>query len=200
MRSGEPVTITKEKGGRMKSFLRLAIIFGVAFVISVPSWADIINVCYNTRNGDMRYVDSPSDCRRNENSLSLNTEGQAGSDGISCWDLDSSGDCNGDEDKDGSGACDALDCQGPEGPPGPAGGIDISKIYQNNCLGWLECFCDDDGSKAISGAVSCGEFRYPMYSSLVISDERQGWYALCKGVSTFEEVPARTLSVMCIRP
>jgi hypothetical protein len=207
MRSGEPITIRKEKGGRMKSSLRLVIVFGVIFVLSVPSWADIINVCYNTRSGVLRYVDAPSDCRRNENLLAINSEGPPGSDGIdgedgiNCWDLDSDGECDlASEDTNGDSMCDALDCQGPEGPPGPTGGFDISKIYQNTCPGWLECFCDDDGSKAISGAVSCGEFRYPMYSSLVTHDDVQGWYALCKGVTTFEEVPARTLSVMCIRP
>jgi hypothetical protein len=219
MKSGEPITIRKEKGGRMKASLRLVIFFGVIFVISVPSWADTINVCYNTRNGDIRYVADPSDCRRNENPLLLNTEGPAGSDGISCWDLDSSGTCNGDEDKDGSGVCDALDCQGPEGPPGPTGSFDLSKIYVNFCGGIIddgvrlvECLCDDDGSKAISGGVSCGQFWYPISSGPYYSDgscttddltgcdNPDGWTALCKHLTEDSIFGPDTSSVTCIRP
>jgi hypothetical protein len=56
----------------MKSSFYLVLVFGLIFVMSVPSWAEEINVCYNTRNGVMRYVESPSDCRRNENPLILN--------------------------------------------------------------------------------------------------------------------------------
>jgi hypothetical protein len=186
----------------MKLSLHLIIVFGVIFALSVPSWADIINVCYNTRNGDLRYVDNPSDCRRNENSLSFNTEGQAGSDGISCWDLDSDGECNGDEDKDGSGECDALDCQGPEGPPGPTGGFDLSKIYTNYCGPlYVECLCDDDGSKAISGGVSCGQFRYPISSGPYTDHSgTEGWTALCKDLLDDSQFGPDSLSVTCIRP
>ena len=182
----------------MKSSLRLAIFLGIIFVVYVPSWADIINVCYNTRTGALRYVNDPSECRPNENPLSLNTEGPAGSNGISCWDLDNSGDCNGDEDKDGNGECNALDCQGP---PGPTGSFDLSKIYTNNCGPLLvECLCDNDGSKAISGGVSCGQFRYPISSGPYYSNGREGWTALCKSLLDDSQFGPDTLSVTCIRP
>jgi hypothetical protein len=74
----------------------------------------------------MRYVDNPSDCRRNEDPLLLNTEGppeEDGIDGINCWDLKC--DLVG-EDTDTDADCDVFDCQGPEGPPGPTGGFDLS--------------------------------------------------------------------------
>jgi hypothetical protein len=193
----------------MKSLLRLFIFFGVIFIISVPSWADIINVCYNTRTGDLRYVAAPSDCRPNENPLSLNTEGPAGSDGISCWDLNGNGACElAVEDKNNDTECNALDCQGPEGPPGPTGSFDLSKIYTNYCGGTfddglrlVECLCDDDGSKAISGGVSCGQFWYPISSGPYEAPSgTEGWTALCKNLIDDSQFGPDTLSVTCIRP
>lgn len=47
--------------------------------------------------------------------------GAMGVEGAACWDVDGNGECSGGEDVDGSGGCDAMDCQGPEGPAGPAG-------------------------------------------------------------------------------
>lgn len=45
------------------------------------------------------------------------------SDGLNCWDINTNGLCDlGSEDTDGSGACNVLDCRGPQGEPGPAGG------------------------------------------------------------------------------
>jgi hypothetical protein len=192
----------------MKSTFRLVIILSVIFIVAGLSWADVINVCYKTRSGEIRYVDDPSDCRRNENALAINSEGPPGSDGIdgedgiSCWDLDGSGNCNGDEDVDGSGDCDALDCQGPEGPPGPTGSFDLSRIYRNDCgERWVECLCDDDGSKAISGGVSCGQFWYPIFSNHYTNPSgREGWTALCKNIIDDRQYGPETLSVMCIRP
>jgi len=190
----------------MKSSLRLVVVFKVIFVMSLPSWAEIINVCYNTRTGNLRYVDNLSDCRPNENPLSLNTEGPAGSNGISCWDLNSNGTCDlGEEDKDGNNVCDALDCQGPEGPPGPAGGFDLSKIYVRFCENTIECLCDDDGSRAISGGVSCGQFRYPISSGPFYRDPSNlnnpdGWTALCKHIDDNSQGAAEDLAVTCIRP
>lgn len=45
----------------------------------------------------------------------------AGVDGISCWDTNANGECDGAEDVDGSGSCDAKDCAGPAGEPGLPG-------------------------------------------------------------------------------
>jgi hypothetical protein len=197
----------------MKSSLCLILIFGLIFVMSVPIWAEEIDVCYNTRNGVMRYVESPSDCRRNENPLILNMEGPAGSDGIdgiNCWDLNGNGVCDLiSEDTDTDEDCDVFDCQGPEGPPGPTGGFDPSKIYTNYCGGTLfdgirptECLCDEDGSKAISGAVSCWEFRYPISLGPYTdpSDGTEGWTALCKSLIDYSQAGPEVLSVTCIRP
>ena len=196
----------------MKSSLRLVVVFGVILVMTVPSWADEINVCYNKRTGIMRYVDSPSDCRRNEYPLLMNTEGPAGPDGIdgiNCWDLNGNGECDlASEDINTDNVCDAFDCQGPEGPPGPTGGFDLSKIYRNDCGGTLddgvrlgECLCDGDGSKAISGAVSCGQFWYPISSGpYTDSSGKEGWTALCKSLIDDSQFGPDTLSVICIRP
>ena len=196
----------------MRSSLRLVIVFGVIIVMSVPSWAEEINVCYNKRTGAMRYVDSPSDCRRNENSLLMNTEGPAGSDGIdgiNCWDLNGNGECDrASEDMNEDNVCDAVDCQGPEGPPGATGGFDLSKLYTNYCGGTIddgsrrvECLCDNDGSKAISGAVSCWQFWYPISSGpYTDTSGTEGWTALCKHITEDTQAGPEILSVICIRP
>jgi len=196
----------------MKSSFYLVLVFGLIFVMSVPSWAEEINVCYNTRNGVMRYVESPSDCRRNENPLILNTEGPAGSDGIdgiNCWDLNGNGECDlVSEDTDTDEDCDVFDCQGPEGPPGPTGGFDLLKIYTNSCGGDIndnfrvtECLCDDDGSKAISGAVQCWQFWYPISGGpYTDSSGTEGWTALCKNIDDDSQAGPERLSVTCIRP
>lgn len=42
-------------------------------------------------------------------------------DGISCWDLNGNNSCDTNEDRNGDGICDALDCQGLNGLPGPKG-------------------------------------------------------------------------------
>ena len=48
-------------------------------------------------------------------------QGEPGECGLSCWDLDGSGVCTSEEDINGDGVCDALDCQGPQGDKGDAG-------------------------------------------------------------------------------
>jgi len=194
----------------MKSLLRLFIFFGVIFIISVPSWADIINVCYNTRNGDLRYVADPSDCRPNENPLSLNTEGPAGSDGISCWDLNGNGACDlAEEDKNNEYRVQCVrtvrDQKAHQDRPEA---LIFQRIYTNYCGGTfddglrlVECLCDDDGSKAISGGVSCGQFWYPISSGPYEAPSgTEGWTALCKNLIDDSQFGPDTLSVTCIRP
>jgi len=62
--------------------------------------------------------------------LTVGSEGPAGDDGISCWDLNGNGMCDlAIEDKNKNGICDAVDCQGPkgdtgtQGPPGVSGPV-----------------------------------------------------------------------------
>jgi hypothetical protein len=197
----------------MKSSLGVAIVVGAAMLAAAPSWAEVVNVCVNQRTGVMRYVSSHADCRPSENSVSLNSEGPAGSDGIDgihCWDLNGNRECDpATEDMNADGGCDTADCQGPEGPSGPAGGFDLSKIYRNDCGGTfddgvrlVECLCDDDGSKAISGAVSCGQFWYPIWSGPYTDpfSGAEGWTAMCKNITDFSQFGPDTLSVICIRP
>jgi hypothetical protein len=70
--------------------------------------------------------------------LTLGETGAPGEDGLACWDLDGDRACGATvEDVNGDGACDALDCKGPQGPagppgprgadgpPGPAGGLEL---------------------------------------------------------------------------
>lgn len=49
------------------------------------------------------------------------TQGEPGAPGINCWDLDGDGVDDPEEDVNGDGVWDALDCQGPPGEPGQAG-------------------------------------------------------------------------------
>jgi hypothetical protein len=42
-------------------------------------------------------------------------------DGLACWDLDGSGECDEEEDQNQDGICDALDCRGANGPAGNDG-------------------------------------------------------------------------------
>lgn len=49
--------------------------------IPIQSDADVINACKNDRNGNLRVVDDPADCRSSETPLSWNTEGPQGEQG-----------------------------------------------------------------------------------------------------------------------
>ena len=48
-------------------------------------------------------------------------DGQDGTDGLHCWDLDADGECTDADDANEDGFCDALDCRGPSGRDGEAG-------------------------------------------------------------------------------
>src|SRR5689334_14506558 len=61
-----------------------------------------IQACYNDTNGNLRLVDSPSDCRTHENPISWNVAGPPGSPGP-------------------AGPAGPAGPQGPQGPAGPAG-------------------------------------------------------------------------------
>ena len=106
------------------------------------------------------------------------------------------------------GAIGCVGPPGPQGPPGPSGSIDLSKIYTNYCGGdisdgvrWTECLCDDDGSKAISGGVSCWQFWYPITSGPYTSPSGvEGWTALCKNLIDDSQAGPESLSVICVRP
>ena len=171
----------------MKLHPTIFAILGLVVFLAIPSWADAdtIHACYNTRNGEMRHVDDPSECRRNEEPLSWNTEGPAGEPG-------------------------PPGPPGPRGPEGPPGGFDLSKIYIVYCGGVLddglrvsECLCDADGSKAISGAVSCWQPYYPITSGPyedAVDGSPVGWTGLCKSTSDASQVGPDVISVICIRP
>lgn len=47
--------------------------------------------------------------------------GEDGADGVQCWDVDGDAVADTEEDVDGSGVVDVLDCRGPAGPEGPEG-------------------------------------------------------------------------------
>jgi hypothetical protein len=146
----------------------------------VQSDAEVISACKNDRSGRIRIVDDVADCRGSETPLSWNTEGPQGEQGP----------------------------PGPPGPPGPTGGFDLSKIYTNYCgdeidddIRVTECFCDDDGSKAISGAVQCWQFWYPISGGPITGlPGPEGWTALCKSLLDDSQAGPERLSVTCIRP
>ena len=48
-------------------------------------------------------------------------DGRDGEDGLNCWDVNGNGEGDPEEDMNGDGIFDALDCQGPQGPAGEIG-------------------------------------------------------------------------------
>src|SRR5436190_8051819 len=71
----------------------------------------IIQACYNDTNGNLRLVNSPSDCRNHENPISWNVAGAPGPQGPA-----------GPQGSQGpAGPAGAQGPQGPQGPIGPQG-------------------------------------------------------------------------------
>ena len=68
----------------IRSHLTMVIILGILTVLILPcnSEGDVINACKNDRNGNLRVVDDPADCRSSETLLSWNTEGLQGEPGV----------------------------------------------------------------------------------------------------------------------
>ncbi len=88
--------------------------------------------CTVTDNGDGTKTISCTD----GTSVTVN-DGQPGQDGLACWDLNGNGTADADEDKNGDGNYDALDCQGPPGTAGnypqiPAEYADLNLIQLHN--------------------------------------------------------------------
>lgn len=84
------------------------------FGMSVSSFALPGGFCVHKISGAvLKYVNSAADCKKNELFVSnTGSGGDPGLDGLSCWDLNMDTECNPEEDINGDGACDALDCQG----------------------------------------------------------------------------------------
>ena len=192
----------------MKSRLVGLLIFGIIAILAIPVWADaqVINACYNSRNGDLRRVDDPSECRSSETALSWNIEGIQGEPGPQGpkgdkgdkGDIGDTGPMGPPGPKGDKGDIGDAGPQGPPGPQGPAGGFDLSRVYTKICNNVLDCMCDVEGDVIVSGALSCGEFQYPMYSSK--SAYGEGWYGLCKHIEYDSEMPPPTMTIICIEP
>lgn len=174
----------------MKSHSTKFVILGVVMLLAIPVWANaqVINACYNSRNGDLRRVDDPSECRTREMPLSWHIEGPQGPEGPA-GPMGATG---------ATGATGDTGVTGPPGPEGPAGGFDISRVYTKICYDVLDCLCDGEGDVVVSGALSCGEFKYPMYS--LKSTYGEGWYGLCKDINDYSEMPPHAITIICIEP
>lgn len=95
-------------------------------------------------------------------------------------------------------AYDSVQAQFDSGPQEPACGCDLSRIYTKVCNGVLDCICDGTGDVVVSGAISCGEFKYTMYSGK--SAYGEGWYGLCKDIIDYSETPPPAITIICVAP
>ncbi|MFC1935943.1 hypothetical protein ACFLX9_04240, partial [Chloroflexota bacterium] len=101
----------------------IALVGGITWAFAAEDQSQEISACLNPA-GQIRIVDSIEECKKQETPLTWNTEGPEGPAGVDCWDLDGDGVRDPEEDVNGDGAFDALDCQGPtgeQGDPGPQG-------------------------------------------------------------------------------
>lgn len=81
-------------------------------------------------------------------------DGQDGADGLACWDLNGNGVPNPEEDTNGDGSFDALDCQGPPGDsPWQLNGTDTYCDDGNVGIGTLpQVELDVNGDVHVNGA------------------------------------------------
>ena len=70
--------------------------FGLAVAVGIPDASGVIHACYGRTNGQVRIVESATDCKNNEVAIEWNEAGPAGPQG-------------------------PAGAQGPQGPAGPAG-------------------------------------------------------------------------------
>jgi hypothetical protein len=115
-----------------KFFIVCGLVIAFLLMVQSETLAQVINACVNNRNGALRIVSDPVDCSSKERAITLNqagTPGPQGQSGTACWDLNANGVCDPEENKDGIGSCDALDCQGAPGPAGPSKSV---LCYDNN--------------------------------------------------------------------
>ena len=123
--------------------LQLAVAVGVAAVLplTVPMDAraqdgapKVIVACYLPHSGIVYRIGEEGlkeECRGKKHvEFSFNDRGpkgdpgppgDPGKDGEACWDANGNGEADPDEDVNGDGLVDVMDCQGPEGPRGPPG-------------------------------------------------------------------------------
>ncbi len=91
-------------------------LFLVSVIIQTSAAQDIISGCYSQKNGKLRIISNPSECKKTENFIQWNVQGPQGDpgvDGSSCWDSNGNQTCDIEfEDKNLDGACDSLDCKG----------------------------------------------------------------------------------------
>src|SRR3954466_284215 len=107
--------------------MRLRVI-SLVIVLSAVSYAQssTISACYNTANGQMRYVTSSAACRGGENFVSWNSQGPKGDKGDK-GDPGPKGDTGAKGDTGDPGPA------GPAGSPGPSGGA--SDVYTTQAIG-----------------------------------------------------------------
>ena len=115
----------------MKKILLLtALIFGLSFSFSISAFADdsVIYGCYKEKNGKVRVVSGPDDCKKKEVSISWNVMGQGGDGEIGPTgpkgdkgDQGATGSAGPKGDKGDQGATGAAGPKGDKGATGPAG-------------------------------------------------------------------------------
>jgi hypothetical protein len=156
-------------------------ILGVVVLLAIPVFAEaqVISACYNARNGYLRIVDDPSECRRREIFLSWNMEGPEGP--------------QGEEGPPGPA--------GPPGPQGPAGLIDTSKIYiSDSCANSFHCQCHEPGHVALSASVDCDPDSI-LYIKRDAAEPLRKWNALCDDDTTPGSYYApQVFTVTCLEP
>jgi hypothetical protein len=86
--------------------------------------------------------------------------GKDGANGLNCWDLNANGVCDTNEDKNGDGVCNALDCAGPQGLPGVCS-IPIcakGQVLVTNGAGKWTCgtLCSVQAVDLMTDSANCG--------------------------------------------
>ncbi|MFC2068425.1 hypothetical protein ACFLTP_05410 [Chloroflexota bacterium] len=145
---------------------------------------NVICACLNPA-GQIRIVESAEECRPQETPLQWSIvgsagnpgpQGEPGSDGVNCWDLNGNGIADPEEDLNGDSQVNVLDCNGeqgdpgapgPAGPTGPAGqGFDLecefNQVAKYNA--YAECWqCANEGEVVgdLQVFTSDGTFTVP---------------------------------------
>jgi hypothetical protein len=148
-----------------------------------------IQACYNDTNGNLRLVNSPSDCRNHENSISWNVAGAPGPQGPAGP--------QGPQGPAGSaGAQGPQGDTGPQGPAGPAGGSNITtfrhiKTGANTCGPGANFTVVDN--PAINGNPDAKIFVTAIVgiqADRSNTNGNSGWYLTYTGGSAFDTCPA----------
>ena len=157
----------------LSSLLAGAVVVALVAYVTVFAAPPVstIQACYNDTNGNLRLVNSPSDCRNHENPISWNVAGAPGPPG-------------------------PQGPAGPQGPQGPAGGSNLT-TFRHIKDGSNTCGPGGNFTVIDNGAINGNANAIVFVTAIVgIQADRSntngnsGWYLTYTGSSTFGTCPA----------